>query len=543
MPRFATDSSSDIEPPNPCESTAESSTGLSINPTVETLQTEEQRRVLDTITQVRKCGLESILSLPQIVVCGSQSAGKSSVLEALTGIPFPRNDNLCTRFPTEISLRRGAVEQYVVRVIPDDSRPQDEQQKIKSFSRSITNLESLPVLIAAAMEVMGVASSDSAFAKDTLSIEIEGPNQPQLTLVDIPGLIQASTKGVSETDVAMVAEISDRYISQPRTICLAVVSATNDAANQPILQRVRHFDPDGERTLGVITKPDRLPAGSGSETKFLELARNEDVFFKLGWHVIKNRTFEEQDSSFEKRNASEREFFSTSNFKTLPKETVGIDALRVRLSHLLFEHIKDELPRLRQDLEDALQTAEDELRSLGDSRSTVAECRMYLVQLNMNCHEICKAALNGNYEHDYFKSGEDEPFSSQSKSSIARLRAVIQYVNNGFAEDLRKKGHKYHFVEEGEGDKQVMEPATSEPTKLSKAEGMKWVQEMLLRSRGTELAGNFNPHLIGELFWEQSEAWEKLAGGHIELVSGISKTFLASLLEQKISMDIRDKYW
>ena len=96
----------------------------------------------------------------------------------------------------------------------------------------------------------------------------------------------------------MVGEITNSYISQPRTICLAVISATNDAANQPILERVRTFDPQGNRTLGVITKPDLLPAGSGSESKFLELARNEDVFFKLGWHVIKNRKFEEKDFSY-----------------------------------------------------------------------------------------------------------------------------------------------------------------------------------------------------------------------------------------------------
>ena len=91
----------------------------------------------------------------------------------------------------------------------------------------------------------------------------------------------------------MVAEITNFYISQPRTICLAVVSATNDYANQPILTKVREVDLEGERTLGIITKPDRLDHGSGSEAAFIALARNEDIFFKLGWHVIKNRKFEE----------------------------------------------------------------------------------------------------------------------------------------------------------------------------------------------------------------------------------------------------------
>lgn len=64
--------------------------GVNSNSSLEDLQTEEQRRVLDTVSKVRKCGLETVLSLPQIVVCGDQSSGKSSVLEALTEIPFPR---------------------------------------------------------------------------------------------------------------------------------------------------------------------------------------------------------------------------------------------------------------------------------------------------------------------------------------------------------------------------------------------------------------------------------------------------------------------
>ncbi|KAK0924944.1 hypothetical protein LTR29_018114, partial [Friedmanniomyces endolithicus] len=86
----------------------------------------------------------------------------------------------------------------------------------------------------------------------------------------------------------MVAEVTDFYTKQRRTICLAVIQATDDYANQPILTKVREVDSDGNRTLGIITKPDRLSAGSGTEEAFIALARNEDVFFKLGWHVVKN---------------------------------------------------------------------------------------------------------------------------------------------------------------------------------------------------------------------------------------------------------------
>jgi GTPase SAR1 family protein len=549
---------------------------------IDELQTDEQRRILDTITEVRKQGLEGILSLPQIVVCGDQSAGKSSVLEALAEIPFPRNDNLCTRFATEISFRREPVARLTVKVIPHESRPAAQQDEIRGFSETITDFSELPRIMGKAMSVMGIAGDDSssdsddagedsgedasdagsgphgAFSRDILSIEIEGPDRPQLTLVDIPGLIQSSTRGVTDADVAMVTEITDYYIQQPRTICLAVVSATNDAANQPILQRVRRFDPKGERTLGVITKPDRLPHGSGSEAKFLELARNEDVFFKLGWHVIKNRSFEESACSFADRNLSEMAYFRRSNFGALPAETVGIDALRTRLSHVLFEHVCRELPRLGEELDRALQTADDELRQMGESRATPAECRRYLVDLNMAHYDVCRAAVNGNYENPYFampvsssssKLKTAVPFSPQSKAAVARLRAMVQLLNHEFSEKFNKRGHKYAFhgnakaEDAGEESDALAVGTVGKPIWLSEADALEWVRQALLRNRGKELMGNYNPLLVGELFWEQSEGWRQLAVEHIERMNVVCQQFLTDLLHDKTPADVRPRVW
>lgn len=515
---------------------------MSISPTLEELQTDEQRRVLDTVSQVRKCGLESVLSLPQIVVCGDQSAGKSSVLEALTEIPFPRDDNLCTRFATEICLRRDPVDSLTVRVIPGSDRDKKKQDEIRSYSEKISILTDLPKIMNNAMNVMGISEESSAFARDVLSIEICGPSRPQLTLVDIPGLIQTSTKGVSDEDVDLVAKITDHYIKQPRTICLAVISATHDAANQPILQKVRKFDPHGDRTLGVITKPDRLSAGSGSETKFLELARNEDVFFRLGWHVIKNRKFEEMQFSIDERNLSEKTFFNTSNFKTLLKQNVGIDTLRVRLSYLLFEHIKNELPRLQKDLESALQVARDALGSLGKSRSTTTECRSFLTEISMECHEICRAALSGSYDHPKLKlvSDYDEiPGVDASYVPLRRLRAFVQWHNNKFAKNFNTKGHKYIFSPRTS----VSQQKSQSPQFMSKDKAMAWVEKKIRHARGTELIGNYNPQVIAELFWEQSEPWEAMSKTYVEKVSRCCESFLARLLETVTTPELKQRIW
>ncbi|TLD09633.1 hypothetical protein PspLS_11704 [Pyricularia sp. CBS 133598] len=395
---------------------------------------------------------------------------------------------------------------------------------IKAFSESITSLSDLPRIMDAAMKIMGISLSNntpsiSAFASDMLGIEIDGPNCPQLTLVDILGLIQASTKGVSEKDVATVKEITDRYISQHRTICLAVISATNDAANQGILQKVRKFDPKGERKLGVITKPNKLEAGSGSEAKFMRLHA-----IKMSSSSLADMSmFSEQDFSFEERNTSEMNFFCTSNFRSLPKEMLGIDTLRVRLSHLLFNHVKNELPRLMSDMD-----------IHGRGVSTIPSA------IEHGFHEICKAAFKGHYEHEYFKTKDGGEFTLSKKSTIARLRAAVQHWNNKCSEDIRTKGHKCQISRVAPGELDPIDitdegsgKSNRGPKRMSKAEVYSWVKGVVLRSRGTELFGSFNPHVIAELFWEQSQPWAELANVYVDLICDICENFLSHLLEKK----------
>lgn len=567
------------------------------------LESDDQRKVLDIVARLRKCGLESVLSLPQLVVCGDQSAGKSSVLEALTEIPFPRNDNLCTRFATEIILRRASTNSLSIKVIPDPGRPAHDRETISKFNEMITDFNQLPNLMAKATKVMGLdATADTnrprAFAKDTLSIEIEGPQRPQLTLVDLPGIIQAETKDASQEDVALVSAITEHYISQSRTICLAVISATHDYANQSILNKVRTFDPNGERTLGIITKPDRLSSGSGAENAFIELAKNEDVFFKLGWHVLKNRSFEQSSCSFVERNASEASFFRKSNFNILPPETVGIHNLSSRLSRLLFDHVRQELPKLREDLETGLRDIRGDLAVMGLSRIDILECKTYLTQLSQDFSDVCKAAVGGHYEGSYFTQSNEQVAFAKPSASVRRLRAVIQRVNQGFSDTLRLRGHKFNVKQfqntekQGQGDKsgsifdnymfnvkkfggtenrsqvdhpdpvwdfniplsnptggektnhfKTPFPVINLPTKMSNDEALVWVRERIIQARGRELPGNFNPLVIGELFWEQSSRWHEIAVKHVDQVRDICYRFLSELLREKSPADIYSRLW
>jgi GTPase SAR1 family protein len=244
---------------------------------LDALQSDEQRQVLNIVDSLRQCGLEGIVSLPQLVVCGDQSSGKSSVLEAITEIPFPRKENLCTRFATEIVLRRAPTPSIRTRIIPKKTRPKQEQAELERFREFISDFRELPDLIDKATALMGIAEATDqmrkAFARDILSIEISGPDRPQLTLVDLPGLIHSENKTQSSADVQLVWDLVEGYISNPRTIILAIVSAKNDYANQIILKRAREFDKKGSRTLGTITKPDDIHPNSGNETAFINLAK------------------------------------------------------------------------------------------------------------------------------------------------------------------------------------------------------------------------------------------------------------------------------
>jgi GTPase SAR1 family protein len=117
-------------------------------------------------------------------VCGDQSSGKSSVLEAITEIPFPRKENLCTRFDTEIILRRSPTSTISITISPDKHRTRAEKLRLTAFQKSITDFSQLPDIIEGATEAMGLGkvgeNNSRAFSRDVLSVEICGPDRPQL---------------------------------------------------------------------------------------------------------------------------------------------------------------------------------------------------------------------------------------------------------------------------------------------------------------------------------------------------------------------------
>ena len=500
---------------------------------LEAFRSSEQQTLLDEIDNLRLQGISEFVFLPQIVVCGDQSSGKSSVLEAISGVPFPRSDTLCTRFATEVILREATAAEAVVSIVPNQDASDADRERLLAYRETLQQLEDFPNLIERAKSKMGITTTGTSFSKNILRVEISGQGKPKLTIVDLPGLIHSESRHQSPADVELISSLVRSYMSNPRSVILAVVSAKNDYANQIILKRAKEVDHEGLRTLGLITKPDTLPPGSDSEADFVNLASNDNIHFRLGWHIVKNRDYQSRHSSAEERDRSEVQFFSEGVWKDLPRNMVGIAALKGRLSKILLDQIKRYLPSLIEDIQLSIEECRTKLAKLGDNRSTADEQRQFLLKLSQDFQALCRAAIDGNYDDKFFgdPSLDDEEY-------YKRLRAVVQNLNIGFSDLMRKKGH--HRTIDGEAQEseacqwQLPAPkshASLQPIAMSRAEAIGWVRNLLVRSRGRELPGSFNPLLVSELFRDQSRPWESIAREHVQSIWVASKAFLERLLD------------
>lgn len=204
----------------------------------------EIRGLLQTV------GQSDSLTLPSIVVIGSQSSGKSSVLEAIVGHEFlPKGSNMVTRRPIELTLVNT----------PDAHAEYGEfpalgLAKVTDFSQIQKTLTDLNLAVPASQCV----------TDDPIQLRIYSPNVPDLSLIDLPGYIQVTGRDQPPELKEKIAELCEKYIKAPNVI-LAISAADVDLANSTALRASRKVDPRGERTIGVITKMDLVDPERGAE--------------------------------------------------------------------------------------------------------------------------------------------------------------------------------------------------------------------------------------------------------------------------------------
>lgn len=337
-----------------------------------------------------------------------------------------------------------AQESIQASIIPHVTRSDTAKRQLQSFHSTITDYSELPDVIGAAGELMGLRGYGSnvdgpAFVEDVLRIKVIGRTGLHLSIVDLPGLISTASEEQTQADVDTVHRMVDSYIEKPRTIILAIVQASNDIANQSIIHKSKEFDKLGQRTVGVITKPDLI--NKGTEGRIALLAKNQDTTkLQLGFYILKNPTPEEMKQSItaQQRSSNAINFFSASPWREqgLDAGRVGIDKLRNSLQQLLDQHIERELPKVREEIRNMIKSTEKDLINLPKERHTVAHLRMYLCGLAVEYHSLGVSALSGDYHTTYadFFSAQGEEIGS------ARLRALVHKANTDFSAHLREHG-------------------------------------------------------------------------------------------------------
>jgi GTPase SAR1 family protein len=487
------------------------------------LQSADQVQLLNDIDKLRSDGVQyHDISLPQLVVCGDQSSGKSSVLEALSNVKFPIDKGTCTRFAMELALRRSPDKKTTAKITPGRNASADRQRRLADFKTSDVGLAGVPELIEKARAAMGL-SGDHAICDDVLRLEITGPDLPHLTLVDLPGLI-ADAKDTK--DIELVETMVKTYMKNPRSIILAIVSAQNDKQNQKVLRLAREFDPSGDRTVGIITKPDTLKnyRGSVAERTYLDMAKNQDPVSKLrlGWHVVRNPDYhEKQKDSTYNRDEKETEIFSQEPWNELSKWQLGIGSLRDELTKHLFNQICSELPRVVKDIEREEAKCEQELKDLGEVRATSKDQRKYLIGVSRRFEQLIGTGLEGHWTSDPI-------FNTESM----RLRAQIRNLNDAFERMMKVQGHTFEYTPSSHhrSRESLSLYLNTDPVVKNRAHLLRKVDKILKSGRGQELPGMFDPILVSDIFREQSQNWQILARQHAEKIWHITNQFLQDLL-------------
>jgi GTP-binding protein EngB required for normal cell division len=493
----------------------------------------DHREILDIIDKLRAQGVSHYVGLPEIIVCGDQSAGKSSVLEAISTMAFPIKDGVCTRFATELILRRGPVVNSKVSITPGESRIGDDKERLENWQpKADIDKDGLEAVTEEAKSAMAGPPGTAEFYEDILRIERTGPSLPHLTMVDLPGLFRTGNKEQSDADAELVRDMVERYMARPRSIILTVVSAKYDYVLQEVTSMAKHADPEGLRTMGLITKPDTLDVGSESESYFVRLAKNLEAELRLGWHVLRNRDFEERDVTLAQRNANEDEFFRQGLWDSINPSHRGVATLKQRLSAVLTDQILVHLPSLVQDVEIGIQDCAGRLDRLGPVRATPRQQLSYLMRVSEEYTYLVTQAVEGTYTDRLFGDRREK------NKFPTRLRAVVQGQLDGFAREMRSSGQSQYIMESESEDEDASEGR--DMPRISRSQYVEEVAQSLRFSKGRELPGLFNPLIVSDLFVEQSQPWARIARRLAENILEAAQTTTRQIVEHITASDVAE---
>ncbi|XP_029693838.1 dynamin-1a isoform X8 [Takifugu rubripes] len=295
-------------------------------------------------------GQNANLDLPQIAVVGGQSAGKSSVLENFVGKDFlPRGSGIVTRRPLVLQLMNC---------------PTEYAEFLHCKGKKFTDFDEVRQEIEA--ETDRITGANKGISPVPINLRVYSPNVLNLTLVDLPGMTKVPV-GDQPVDIeAQIREMLMQFVTKDNCLMLAVSPANSDLANSDALKIAKEVDPQGLRTIGVITKLDLMDEGTDAR----DILENKLLPLRRGYIGVVNRSQKDIDGRKDITAAmtAERKFFlSHPSYRHLA-DRMGTPYLQKVLNQQLTNHIRDTLPALRAKLQSQLLSIEKEVEEYKNFR-------------------------------------------------------------------------------------------------------------------------------------------------------------------------------
>ncbi|XP_072014717.1 dynamin-1-like isoform X3 [Amphiura filiformis] len=283
------------------------------------------------------------LDLPQIAVVGGQSAGKSSVLENFVGRDFlPRGSGIVTRRPLILQLNNSNTEY-------------GEFLHLKG--KTFTDFDEIRKEIE--NETDRVTGSNKGISNIPINLRVYSPNVLNLTLIDLPGMTKVPV-GDQPADIEMqIRNMVLEFVNKENCLILAVSPANADLANSDALKVAKEVDPQGTRTIGVITKLDLMDDGTDARA----ILENQLLPLRRGYIGVVNRSQKDIEGrkDIKAALAAERKFFLSHPAYRHLADKMGTPYLQKTLNQQLTNHIRDTLPQLRNKLQTQLLAMEKDV--------------------------------------------------------------------------------------------------------------------------------------------------------------------------------------
>uniref|UniRef100_A0A673JDJ0 dynamin GTPase n=1 Tax=Sinocyclocheilus rhinocerous TaxID=307959 RepID=A0A673JDJ0_9TELE len=290
------------------------------------------------------------LDLPQIAVVGGQSAGKSSVLENFVGRDFlPRGSGIVTRRPLILQLVNNKAE-YA--------------EFLHCKGRKFVDFDEVRQEIEA--ETDRITGSNKGISPIPINLRVYSPHVLNLTLIDLPGMTKVAV-GDQPPDIEhQIRDMLMQFVTRESCLILAVTPANTDLANSDALKLSKEVDPQGLRTIGVITKLDLMDEGTDAR----DIMENKLLPLRRGYIGVVNRSQKDIDGRKDIRAAlaAERKFFLSHPSYRHMAERMGTPHLQKTLNQQLTNHIRDTLPGLRSKLQSQLLSLEKEVEEYKNFR-------------------------------------------------------------------------------------------------------------------------------------------------------------------------------